>query len=153
MEKEIPITPGLKRILETVKDELFPKLERLKEVLVRIQACRISFHLYSKELWGIERDYHVASKGFFEVVKKLETPDILFAGIDGGEANIVPYYQFQGAFKQNIAEGIVYVEIIDRTLDRKVGTIQNSRTFLISILAVVISIFAIFLSARDALLW
>ena len=79
--------------------------------------------------------------GHFEVVKKLETPYLIFEGMDGGERNIVDYFQFQGAFKQNISEEVGYVEIIDRTLDRKVGTIQNTRTFLISIVALVVSIY------------
>lgn len=137
----IPVTPGQRIILNTVKDELFPQINNLKTILVEIQACRISYQLYSSKLSALVERYSNVSKNFFEVVKKLETPDILFERVEGEERNIVDYFQFQGAFKQNISEGVGYVEIIDRTLDRKVGTIQNTRTFLISIIALVVSIY------------
>ena len=83
--QQIPVTSGQKVILETIKSELFPQIEKLKDVLMKIQACRISFQIYSKELQGIENDYYIASKGFFEIVKKLETPDILFKNVAGGK--------------------------------------------------------------------
>lgn len=140
-QQSIPITPGQRIIMQTVKDELFPCIEKLKDLLVEIQKCRISYQLYSPKLIDIESSYYEISESFFEVVKKLETPDILFKNADGGERNIVDYFQFRGAIKDNIAEGLNYVEIIDRTLDRKAGTIVNNRTFLISIIAVIISIY------------
>lgn len=139
--QQIPVTPGLRRILSTIKDELFPQIDNLKNLLVEIQSCRISYQLYSSRLSSLEKKYSNVSEDFFEVVKKLETPDILFKGVEGGERNIADYFQFQGAFKQNISEGVGYIEIIDRTLDRKIGTIQNTRTFLISIVALVVSIY------------
>lgn len=139
-QQSMKITPGQRKILDTVKDELFPQVDNLKSILVDIQACRISYQLYSLKLSSLEKRYSKVLKDFFEVVKKLETPDILFEGVGGGERNIVDYFQFQGVFKQNISEGIGYVEIIDRTFDRKVGTIQNTRTFLISIIALGVSI-------------
>jgi hypothetical protein len=139
--KSTTLTPGQRKILETVKNELFPQIENLKKLIVNVQACRISYQLFSFKLQNLEKEYATVSKRFFEVVKKLETPDILFEGIEGEERNIVDYFQFQGAFKQNIGEGLTYVEIIDRTLDRKAGTIQNNRTFLISIIAIVVSIY------------
>jgi hypothetical protein len=55
---------------------------------------------------------------------------------------MIDYFQWQGVFKDNIKEGVEYIEIIDRTLDRKMGAIQNNRTFLISVIALVISILA-----------
>lgn len=139
--QSIPVTPGQRRILDTIKDELFPQIESLKKLIVEIQTCRISYQLYSRKLGILDAEYSRISKSFFEVVKKLETPDILFEGIEGGEKNVVDYFQFQNAFKQKIAEGVSYIEIIDRTLDRKIETIRNTRTFLISIIALVISIY------------
>jgi len=138
---EIPITDGQRKILETVKDELFPQLVNLRNLLVRIQECRIYYQLHSFKLHELDKEYSRVSRDFFVVVQKLETPDILFEGVAGGKENIVHYFQFAGAFKQKIAEGVGYVEIIDRTLDRKIGTIRTTRIFLISIIAIVISIY------------
>lgn len=140
----IPATSGQKRIMETIQKELFPQIEDLKRVIVEIQTCRIFYQLYSVRLREIEIKYEKTLKNFFEAVNKLETPDILFSGLEKSDQNAVDYFQFQGAFKQNISEGIIYVEIIDRTLDRKLGAIQNNRTFLISSIALIISLVSIF---------
>jgi len=135
------IRPGQRKIMVTVKDELFPQIEKLKDLLVKIQSCRISNQLFSIIMNNLENEYSMVSSNFFEVVKKLETPDILFQGVDGGDQNMIDYFQFRGAFKDNISEGLNYIEIIDRTLDRKFGVIVNNRTFLISIVAIIISIY------------
>ncbi len=134
------ISEGGKRILDTVQKELFPSLEKLKDILVRIQKVRISWQLYSLELHKLEKEYYQASSDFFSTVRKLQTPDILFSGLENNPQHIVDYFQFQGAFQNNIAQGINYIEIIDRTLDRKAQNIQNNRIFLISITAIVISL-------------
>lgn len=136
---ETPATTGQKIIMNTIQKELFPTLESLKELLVRIQKLRIIFPLYSKELSLIEKDYEKTAVAFFEVTRKLQTPDILFKD-SKEDRNIVDYFQFRGAFVQNISEGASYIEIIDRTLDRKRGTIQNSRTLFLALSALVVSI-------------
>ena len=125
--------------MNTVHKELFPTLESLKELLIRTQKLRIVFPLYSKELVLIEKEYRQTAVDFFEVTRKLQTPDILFKD-SKEDKNIVDYFQFRGAFVQSISEGSSYVEIIDRTLDRKRETIQNSRTLFLALLALVVSI-------------
>jgi hypothetical protein len=141
-EKMIPITTGQQKILETLWNDLFPQIEVLKDLMVNIQACRVSCQIYSLKLNQLEKRYSEASQTFFGVVKKLETPDILFQDTENAkDNNMVAYFQYQSAFKQNIAEGISYVEIIDRTLDRKSGSVQNNRTLLISLFALFASIY------------
>jgi hypothetical protein len=141
-QQQKPLTPGTRKILNTIKDELFPQIEILKNLLVEFQQCRISYQLYSLKLHSLEIQYSTVAENFFKVVKKLETPNILFENVEGGEKNMIDYFQWQGVFKDNIKEGVEYIEIIDRTLDRKMGAIQNNRTFLISVIALVISILA-----------
>ena len=136
---QIPVTSGQKIIMNTVQKELFPTLESLKELLVRIQKLRIAFPLYSRELSLIEKEYTQIAVDFFEVTRKLQTPDILFKD-SKDDQNMVDYFQFRGAFIQNISEGASYIEIIDRTLDRKSEMIQNSRTLFLALVALVVSI-------------
>jgi len=137
---QIPVSTGGRRILNTVKEELFPVIDRLKDILVHVQKVRISYQLYSPILSNLEKEYTQVSADFFEVVRKLQTPDVLFDGLSDNPQNIVDYFQYQGAFQKNIEQGLNYVEIVDRTLDRKTQSIQNTRTFLISIIAIVVSI-------------
>lgn len=139
-----PISEGGKRILNSVKDELFPLLEKTKDVMVRIQKIRISHQLNSPRLNELENEYSDIMARFFEVVRKLQTPDILFMGLKQEDTqNIVDYFNYQNAFQKNIEQGLNYVEIIDRTLDRKMQNIQNNRAFLFSILAIIISILSL----------
>jgi len=140
---QIPISEGGKRVLTTIKDELFPCINKLKDVLVRTQKVRISYQLYLKILTVLEKEYNEISSKFFDVVRKLDTPDILFLGLEDDKQNMVAYFQFQEGFKRTIDQGLTYVEIIDRTLDRKTQNIQNNRTFLISVLAIVISFLSV----------
>ena len=126
--------------METVHKELFPILNELKQLLVDIQGLRIVFPLYSKRLNKYDTQYQDIAKRFFIVVQKLETPDILFKDLPNNPQDIASYFQFEGAVSKNINEGSKYVEIIDRTLDRKRQTIFNSWTLFLAILAIVISI-------------
>ena len=138
--ENIPVSEGTKRIMETVHKELFPILNELKQLLVDIQGLRIVFPLYSKRLNKYDTQYQDIAKRFFIVVQKLETPDILFKDLPNNPQDIASYFQFEGAVSKNINEGSKYVEIIDRTLDRKRQTIFNSWTLFLAILAIVISI-------------
>ncbi len=143
---QLPIRPGGKRILDTVKDRLFPITNRLKDILVRVQKIRVSYQLYSPTLSSLDKEYTEASGDFFEVVRILQTPDLLFEGLGDNPEPIVDYFQYQEAFQKNIEQGLNYVEITDRTLDRKTQSIQNNRTFLVSLLAIIISLLSIFQS-------
>ncbi|HEY9584793.1 MAG TPA: hypothetical protein VJI33_04435 [Candidatus Paceibacterota bacterium] len=143
MNEQYKVSDGGKKILNTVKDELFPILNQLKDLLVSIQKCRINFSIYSKELSDLELKYSDLATSFFTVTKKLKTPDILFSGLDDNPQNIADYFQFQDAFSLSIEEGTKYVEIIDRTLDRKSQNIQNFRTIILAFTAIVISIISI----------
>mgnify|MGYP001561891979 CR=1 FL=1 len=143
---QIPVSEGGKRILNTIKDELFPVIKRLKDILVRVQKVRISYQLYSTTLSNLETEYALVSGDFFEVVRKLQTPDLLFKGLVDNPQYVADYFQYQEAFQKNIEQGLNYVEIIDRTLDRKIQNIQSNKTFLISVTAIVISILSIFWS-------
>lgn len=126
--------------METVHKELFPILNELKQLLVDIQGLRIVFPLYSKGLNKYDTQYQDIAKRFFIVVQKLETPDILFKDLPNNPQDITSYFQFEGAVGKSINEGSKYVEIIDRTLDRKRQTIFNSWTLFLAILAIFISI-------------
>lgn len=134
------ISKGTKILLDTIQQELFPVLNELKQLLVDIQGLRITFPLYSKELSKYEVVYQDIAKRFFIVVQKLETPDILFKDLPHNPQDIAGYFQFEGAVGKNINEGSRYVEIIDRTLDRKRQTIFNSWTLFLAVLAIVISV-------------
>ncbi len=137
------VTEGVKLILKTVKDELFPVIGELKDVLIHIQKIRISYQIHSPALRALENKYTRTAAIYFEVVRKLQAPDILFAGMQNNDENMIGYFQYQGAFQKNIDEGISCIEIIDRTLDRKSQNIQNNRTFLLSIVAIITSIMSI----------
>lgn len=126
--------------METVHKELFPILNELKRLLVDIQGLRITFPLYSRDLKKYDTQYQDVAKRFFVVVQKLETPDILFKDLPSNPQDMASYFQFEGAVGKTINEGSKYIEIIDRTLDRKRQAIFNSRTLFLAILAIVISI-------------
>ncbi len=138
--ENIPLSEGTKILLNTIQKELFPILNELKQLLIDIQGLRITFPLYSKELNKYEATYQDVAKRFFTLVQKLETPDILFQGLPPNPQDIAGYFQFEGAVGKNINEGSKYVEIIDRTLDRKRQTIFNSWTLFLAVLAIVISV-------------
>lgn len=138
--KPIPATPGQKKIMSTIQDELFPEMDKLKDLMIEVHECRISYHAYSSKLQKLEKEYSKTSKRFFSVVKKLQTPDDLFEGVDGGMKNMADYFQFKGAFQKNIEQGMNYIEIIDRSLDRKLGAIYSNRAFYLSLLAILISV-------------
>ncbi len=138
--ENIPISEGTKILLNTIQQELFPVLNELKQLLVDIQGLRITSALYSKELSKYEAAYQDLAKRFFIVVQKLETPDILFKDLPHNPQDIAGYFQFEGAVGKNLNEGSRYVEIIDRTLDRKRQTIFNSWTLFLAVLAIVISV-------------
>jgi hypothetical protein len=141
MTDQIHISEGGKRILNTVKDELFPLTEKLKDLLIRAQRIRSTFfETNSRKLFELEAEHSQVSADFFVVATKLQTPDILFKGIKDDPQNIADYYQFQVAFQKNIDQGIGYMEIIDRTLDRKIQNIQNKITLAISIIAILVAI-------------
>jgi len=140
MENNIPLSEGTKILLDTIQKELFPILNDLKQLLVDIQGLRITFPLYSKRLNIYNIKYQTIAKSFFTVVQKLETPDILFKDLPKNHKAIASYFQFHEAMSKNIGEGSRYVEIIDRTLDRKRQTIFNSWTIFLATLAIVISL-------------
>jgi hypothetical protein len=140
MTNEIKITEGGKIILNTVKDELFPTVNMLKDLIVKIHSCRIRFPLYSAELNKIRNEYESVSVTFFDVAKKLETPDILFANMHDDPQLMVSYFQYKNAFESAINEGVKAVEIIDRSVDRKSQVIQNSWTYLLAVVAIIASI-------------
>lgn len=138
--EEMPISAGGKRVLNTVKDDLFPILKELRDLLLRVHRSRPPFPLYSPNLSSLTLEFEELSASFFGVVRKLETPDILFSGLTEDPRNIADYFQFQGAFLKQIEEGGKYIEIIDRTLDRKTQAIQNSRTLVLALIAIIASL-------------
>jgi hypothetical protein len=141
--EQIPLSDGGKIMLNIVKDELFPLQNDLKNLLLDTQKCRISLPFYSKKLNSLENKYFELSIKFFDIVRKLETPDILFKGLKDDPLNIANYFQFHEAISKNINEGSKYIEIIDRTLDRKKEIIQNFRTLILAFVAIIISIISI----------
>ena len=141
--KTIQITISEHKVLMVVKDELFPQIEKIKKLMVDIQACRITYQLYSKQLNKLEKDYTILSKEFFGVVRKLETPDLLFESMGDSDSNAVAYFKFQTGFGKTISEGVGYIEVIDRALDRKLGQINNNRTLLIALIAILIPLWQI----------
>lgn len=141
--KQIPLSEGGKIMLNIVKDELFPLQNDLKNLLLDIQKCRIKLPFYSKKLNLLENKYFELSIKFFDIVRKLETPDILFKGLKDDPLNIANYFQFHEAISKNINDGSKYIEIIDRTLDRKKEMVQNFRTLILAFAAIIISIISI----------
>jgi chromosome segregation ATPase len=140
-KNQIPVSEGTKRMLNLVKDEFFPITNEIKELLIEIQKIRIKIPIFSKKLNNLEKEYEDVSKRFYSVVKKLETPDDLFEGLESNQQDIVGYFQFQKPIANNINSSSKYIEIIDRTLDRKKERIQNFRTLVLAIVAIVISVF------------
>jgi hypothetical protein len=138
-----PISEADKIILNTIKDELFPVLNELKLLVVRVYKCRVLFLFYSSELRRIQSEYEKVSTDFFVVTTKLETPDILFKGLGDNPDNIVSYFRYQKVVSERINEGVKAVEIIDRILDRKTQTIQNSWTHLLAVIAIVASLLSL----------
>ncbi|GEM_PF-1802394 len=143
----VPESPAARRILITVKDELFPILNKLRDLLVRVQKCRIGYQLYSPELRALDVEYSIVSGEFFVLHKKMSTPDLLFEGLsETTDASSHPapqlvfeYNRFQFAFSKLLDEGVSYTEIIDRTLDRKTQSLNNNRTFSLAVIAIFVS--------------
>lgn len=140
-EKQIPVSEGTKIILNIVQSELLPTVDKMRKLLIDVQNCRIKFHLYSPELNNLQKEYNNISVIFFNIARKLETPDILFKDLKPDPQDIVGYFQFQVAISKHLNDGSNYIEILDRTLDRKNESIQNARTLILAIMAILISIF------------
>lgn len=138
----MPISKGGALLLNTLKDELFPELRKLKDLLVRLQKIRTGFTIYSSELNSIEKDYAKVSENFFAVVRKLQTPDVLFESLESKDEpqHIADYFRFNEAMNRSIGGGLNDIEIIDRTLDRKSQNVQHTRTFLLSIVALLLAV-------------
>ncbi len=137
---QTPVSQGTQRILVTVHSELFPTIKELRELLLETQKIRISYFLFSNKLTNRKLEYAKVATSFFTAVKKLETPEILFDGLTNDMEYMADYFQLQGAFLSNIETGLRYIEIIDRTLDRKCQDIQNNRTLILAIVAILITI-------------
>lgn len=137
---QTPVSQGTQRILVAVQSELFPAIKELRELLLETQKIKIPYFLFSNELTKRKLGYTEVTTRFFTVVKKLETPEILFEGLTNDMEYMSDYFQLQGAFLSNIETGLRYVEIIDRTLDRKSQDIQNNRTITLAFIAILISI-------------
>ena len=141
--QQIPISDAGRVILNTVKDELFPLTNELKDILVQTQQVRISYQVYSERVNKLDKRYSELCTKLFVVIRKLETPDILFEGLGDTPQHMIDYFNFQQATQKSINDAVNYVEITDRTLDRKMQSIQNNRTMLVSLIAVLISIISI----------
>lgn len=141
MSNQIPVSEGTKRMLDTFQKELLPALDSMRKLVIEVQSCRITFPFYSHKLTVLQKKYNEISIEFFNVVRKLETPDILFKDISENPQNIASYLQFQPAMSKSIADGSNYIEILDRALDRKNESIQNTRTLAIAMIAIFISIY------------
>lgn len=144
VKQEIPVSEGTKVMLDTIQNELFPVLEKLKKLLVDVQSCRIRFPLYSPKLNSLEIEYGDISVDFFNVARKLDTPDILFKGLKEDTQNIASYLQFRNVTAEKISDGSRYLEILDRTLDRKKESIINAWTLVLAFLAILVSILTLF---------
>ena len=138
-DKPIELTNGQQIIMRTIMVELRPPLESLKKLVVKIHKLRLSFQLYSNELLLIEKEYAEISTAFFEATRKLQSPELLFENSDN-DCDMFSYMTNQGLFIPKISEGVAYIEIIDRTLDRKLQTIQNSRALVLALSALVIGL-------------
>ncbi len=128
--------------MNTVKDELFPVLNDLNQLMLEIHSLRIVFPLYSSELKKYDSKYQDIAGKFFTIVQKLETPDILFEGLPENPQDIASYFQLEAAFRKNIARGSRYIELLDRILDRKRQTIFNSWTLLLGAIAILVGLFS-----------
>lgn len=144
--EQIPLTEGAKIILNTIKDEFFPIQKELMLLLKEVQELRIKNLVYSREIHDLNKKYEELSPNFFDIAIKLKTPDILFKSLERNNSmqNMASYFQFKNAIEDSINEGFKYIEIIDRTLDRKNEKIQNSRTLILALLALIISMISIF---------
>src|ERR1700733_7009661 len=129
---QIPVSEADKRILETIRTEFFPALNKIKDLLTRIQSTRLVFFLYSPGLSKLEQEYFEISQALFVIDRKLTTPDILFEGLSNIDEGAAAYFRFNEAIKKGLAEATGYIEIVDRTLDRKKQTLQNNRTLLLA---------------------
>lgn len=142
-QKEIPLSVGGQVMLNVVHKELLPMLNKIRELLINIQKCDIKCPLYSRELNDLEKNYINVVSAFFLIIKKIESPDELFKGLEIKQddfQHIADYFQFQPAISKSVAEGFGYIEIADRTLDRKKQTIQNTRSFLLAVISILIAI-------------
>ncbi len=132
---------GETRIMEVFKYELFPSLDELKKLIVDIHNLRIIYLLYSRKLNKYNLEYQNISKKFFIILQKIDTPDILFNDLVDNPQNMISYFNFEPIIIKKIDEGLKYIEIIDRVLDRKRQYIFNSWTLFLSIIAICLSIF------------
>lgn len=142
MEKQtqVPVSEPEKRILEALRVEFFPVLNKLKDLLTRMQNCRLFFYVFSPSLSDLEKEYFDISAELFVIDKKLTTPDVLFKGLNGENIAMLAYFRWRPMIIQSLSEAMNYTEIIDRNLDRKRQTINNNRTTCLALIAILASI-------------
>ncbi len=135
----------MRRIFETFKDELHEPLEKLKELFVTSQKIRITANLYSRKLSQLEREYSTVLPELFEVIRKLDTPDLLFKDLDVNDGErLGAYFSAKPAIQSATAEVMKYTEVIDKAIDRKNQTIHNNRTLIASVVALFLSVVTLF---------
>jgi hypothetical protein len=139
--QQIPVSQPEKRILETFRVEFFPEIQKLKDVLIRIQGCKLYMRLYSPQLPTLEQEYLNTVSKLFLIDRKLTTLDVLFEGLTNTAENMQAYFKYQVMIKEKLSEMSSYIEIIDRTLDRKKQTLQNNRTLVIAVVALIVGLF------------
>ncbi len=131
-------------IAKFTKDELFPVVNEIKNLAIRVSQFRVGF-------WGsflrykfseTENSYKNISVQFIKLYHKWNTPDILFEKLEKQDPPIfiADYFQAQQSVMWHFNESFRLLSYIDRILTEQSTAAYNRVSISLALLAIVLSI-------------
>jgi len=140
-----------KILLNFAKNELLPMKGKLMDFFAEASIFRpnINMSFYRKGFKILENEYSRLTRESSELLKKYETPDIIFKGLDIPKGNktelayvMHTYFNFTPSIKPIIGDCLRLLEISDRILSNKRNTMDFKVSVILSIIAIVIALIA-----------
>lgn len=136
---------GMDLIMKFSKDKFFPALGKIE--IIGIYVCDYKenfFELITKsKLRKIEKDFKSATKNFFSVYHEWNTPDLLFKDQKDNGLLMVDYFVSMPMLKDGFSNGFMIFDFVHKIISDKNTAYFNRMSFLLAILALVVSIISI----------
>lgn len=138
-----------KILLDFTKNELFPIKNNLMDFLIEVSTFKpnIVKSFYRKKLNRIENKYIDLTKLFSDLLRKYETPDIIFKSLDVPNQDkekigyvMKTYMNFATSIKPILGDCLRLLEIIDRAISNKRNVADFKMSIILSIIAITIAL-------------
>jgi len=135
---------GMDVIMKFSKDKFFPALGKIE--IIGIDICSYKEDLCElitkSKLRTIENNFKIATEEFFSVYHEWNTPDLLFKDKKGDQC-IVDYFISMPMLKDGFANGFMIFDFVHKIITDKNTAYFNRMSFLLAILAFIVSIISI----------